>query len=154
MKNLIQLYIRSLRIISIYFLISIGIISCNSIDKKGTTSIDSDYKTATFVGSESCKSCHETAYELWENSHHDQAMKIADSTSILANFNNTTFTHNNVKSTFYKKEGDFYVNTTDENGVYTDYKIIYTFGFFPLQQYIVQFPNGEYNCLLTAWDPV
>jgi len=153
-KNCIQLYIRSLRVISIYFLISIGIISCNSIDKKGTTSIDSDYKTATFVGSESCKSCHETAYELWENSHHDQAMKIADSTSILANFNNTTFTHNNVKSTFYKKEGDFYVNTTDENGVYTDYKIIYTFGFTPLQQYIVQFPNGEYNCLLTAWDSV
>jgi len=141
--------------INAFFLFtSVFLISCNNSEKKGYTSVNTNIEKATFVGSNSCKSCHETEYALWENSHHDQAMKIADSTSILADFNNTVFEHNNKKSTFYKKDGDFYVNTTDENGEYQDYKIIYTFGFTPLQQYIVQFPNGEYNCLLTAWDSV
>lgn len=31
---------------------------------------------------------------------------------------------------------------------------MYTFGITPLQQYIVQFPNGHYQCLRTAWDSV
>jgi len=31
-------------------------------------------------------------------------MKIADSSNILADFNNSTFTHKNVKSTFLKRE--------------------------------------------------
>jgi tetratricopeptide (TPR) repeat protein len=137
-----------------YLFVLLTIVSCNNSEKNGFAGVDNNYSESTFVGSESCKSCHENEYALWKNSHHDQAMKIADSTSILANFNNTTFTHNNVTSTFFKKNGDFYVNTTDENGDYRDYKIIYTFGFTPLQQYIVQFPNGEYNCLLTAWDSI
>ena len=137
------------------FSIAITLISCNNDVKKAYSSVDINItEEATFVGSNSCKSCHETEYNLWENSHHDQAMKIADSTSILANFNDVTFEHNNVKSHFYKKDGDYYVNTQGEDGEYADYKIIYTFGFTPLQQYIVQFPNGEYNCLLTAWDSV
>lgn len=128
--------------------------SCGTEVKNVYTGLDSDYTEATFVGSESCKSCHENEYNLWKGSHHDQAMKIADSTTILANFNNITFEHDNVKSFFFKKDGDYYVNTQGEDGKYADFKIIYTFGFTPLQQYIVQFPNGEYNCLLTAWDSV
>jgi tetratricopeptide (TPR) repeat protein len=136
------------------FSIVLVLISCNSEVKNAYSSVEGSFEAATFVGSESCKSCHENEYALWENSHHDQAMKIADSTSILADFNNVTFEHNNVKSFFYKKDGDYYVNTQGEDGTYADYKIIYTFGFTPLQQYIVKLPNGEFNCLLTAWDSV
>ena len=128
--------------------------NCNTKDKKEYSSIQNDSVEATFVGSKSCKTCHEEEFKSWEGSHHDQAMKIADSTTILADFNNTTFTHNKVKSSFFKKEGAFYVNTEGPDGKYYDYKIVYTFGFTPLQQYIVAFPNGEFQCLLTAWDSV
>ena len=114
--------------------------------------VEESYHEASFVGTASCIECHKQEYELWQNSHHDQAMKIADSTTILADFNNTTFTHKGVKSSFFKRAGDYYVNAQGEDGNYTDYKIVYTFGYTPLQQYIVKFPNGEYNCLLTAWD--
>ncbi|MFB9056442.1 tetratricopeptide repeat protein [Mariniflexile ostreae] len=107
---------------------------------------------ATFVGKEACIDCHKTEYDSWKGSHHDLAMALADSTSILADFNNSTFEHMGVKSTFFKKDGDFYVNTADKNGDYQDYKIIYTFGIAPLQQYIVKFPDGAYQCLITAWD--
>jgi tetratricopeptide (TPR) repeat protein len=136
-----------------FLIIVLTCASCkNETFKKQYTDIQS--VEATFVGGNSCKSCHEEEYALWENSHHDQAMKIADSSSVLANFNNTTFTHKGVKSSFFKKDGHFYVNTEGPDGNYYDYKIIYTFGVTPLQQYIVQFPNGKYQCLMTAWDSV
>jgi len=140
--------------ISILFFILITLYSCNSEKNKEVTYTAVETVKQTFVGGESCKSCHETEYNLWQNSHHDQAMKIADSTSILANFNNTSFTYKGVTSKFFKKNGDFYVNTEGPDGNYHDYKIIYTFGFTPLQQYIVKFPDGKYQCLITAWDSV
>lgn len=129
------------------------------ISCKNEASVNNNYTTiepvtSTFVGGTSCKTCHEDEYALWENSHHDQAMKIADSSTILANFNNTSFSHKGIKSTFFKKEGDFFVNTEGPDGSYKDYKILYTFGVTPLQQYIVKFPNGKYQCLITAWDSV
>jgi len=138
---------------SIYILMFL-LCSCNSKTKKEYTSIvkDKTISTSKFIGSQSCKECHSKEFSDWEGSHHDQAMKIADSTTILANFNNTSFTYKNVTSKFFKKEKNFYVNTQGDDGKYHDYKIIYTFGVFPLQQYIVKFPKGKYQCLTTAWD--
>ena len=46
------------------------------------------------------------------------------------------------------------MNTDGPDGKNHDYKIIYTFGVTPLQQYIVQFPDGHFQCLRTAWDSV
>jgi tetratricopeptide (TPR) repeat protein len=126
--------------------------ACQGIEKEEYVQIKDSYHNASFEGSASCIECHKEEYDLWTNSHHDLAMKIADSTTIRGDFNNTTFTHKGVKSTFFKKDGDYYVNTQGKDGSYSDYKIIYTFGVTPLQQYIVKFPDGVYNCLLTAWD--
>ncbi len=127
-------------------------VSCKQIAKEEYVPIEPSYYHASFVGAGSCVECHQKEYKDWENSHHDQAMKLADSTTILADFNNTSFTHNNVKSSFFRKGADYFVNTQGEDGTYRDFKIVYTYGVTPLQQYIVAFPNGEFNCLLTAWD--
>ncbi|WP_218598430.1 multiheme c-type cytochrome [Polaribacter sp. NJDZ03] len=107
-----------------------------------------------FLGDQKCKECHQDQFKNWEGSHHDKAMEIADSVSILGDFNNQKFTSQGVTSHFYKKDNDFYVNTEGPDGENHDYKIIYTFGITPLQQYIVQFPDGHYQCLRTAWDSV
>ncbi|MCG1035725.1 tetratricopeptide repeat protein [Polaribacter sp. DS7-9] len=107
-----------------------------------------------FLGDQKCKECHQEQFKSWQGSDHDKAMQIADSTSILGNFNNQKFTSQGVTSHFFKKENNFYVNTEGPDGKYHDYKIVYTFGVTPLQQYIVQFPDGHYQCLRTAWDSV
>jgi tetratricopeptide (TPR) repeat protein len=107
-----------------------------------------------FLGDNKCKECHKEQFKEWEGSHHDKAMQLADSTSILGNFNDEKFTSQGVTSHFYKKEGGFYVNTEGPDGNNHDYKIVYTFGFTPLQQYIVKFPDGRFQCLRTAWDSV
>lgn len=137
-----------------YFVFLLLLFGCNSKEGQGYSSIDKIDEKSTFVGSKSCRSCHEKEFSSWKNSHHDQSMKIADSTTILGNFNNSTFIHKNVKNSFIKRGTDYFVNTEGPDGKYHEYKIEYTFGFTPLQQYIVKFPNGEYQCLLTAWDSV
>ena len=125
---------------------------CNSDKNKYITVSPIDSVESKFVGSVSCNACHQEQFKDWQNSHHDQAMKIADSTTILADFNNTRFVNHNVKSTFFKKEGVYYVNLEGPDGAFQDYKIVYTFGITPLQQYIIEFPNGAFQCLQTAWD--
>lgn len=107
-----------------------------------------------FLGDNNCKECHAKEFDEWHGSDHDKAMQIADSLSVLADFNNRTFTSQGVTSRFYKDGVDFYVNTEGPDGENHDYKIVYTFGIRPLQQYIVKFPNGHYQCLRTAWDTV
>lgn len=72
-------------------------------------------------------------FKEWKGSHHDKAMQLADSTSVLGNFNNEKFTSQGVTSHFYKKEDGFYVNTEDPDGNNHDYKIVYTYGFTPLR---------------------
>ena len=107
-----------------------------------------------FLGDNNCKECHKEEFKDWQGSHHDKAMQIADSTSVLASFNDEKFTSQGITSHFYKKGNNFYVNTEGPDGNYHEYKVIYTFGITPLQQYIVQFPDGHYQCLRTAWDSV
>ncbi|RED45987.1 tetratricopeptide repeat protein [Seonamhaeicola aphaedonensis] len=105
-----------------------------------------------FVGDKACAECHKEEVELWSGSHHDKAMQIATEETILANFNNVTYSSQGVVSKFFQKEDGYYVNTEGPDGKNHDYKIEYTFGVTPLQQYIVKFPNGHYQCLRTAWD--
>lgn len=107
---------------------------------------------AQFVGSKKCANCHPNQFKDWKNSHHEKSMQKADSLTVIAPFNNEIFKSNGVTSTFYKKDKHFYVNTEGPDGLNHEYKIIYTFGVSPLQQYIVQFPNGHYQCLRTAFN--
>jgi len=46
----------------------------------------------------------------------------------------------------------FVVNTEGPDGALHDYEVAYTFGFEPLQQYLVRFPDGRMQDLSVAWD--
>src|SRR5262245_32976469 len=99
----------------------------------------------TFVGREVCGSCHQAEVELWQGSHHDKAMQEPTDATVLGDFDNATLTHFGVTSTFYRKDGKFFVRTDSQDGSLQDYPIAYTFGFYPLQQYLIAFPNGRYQ---------
>ena len=136
-----------------YTIVLLLVISgCNSGQDQVKNGIYEPANQPEFVGSETCISCHKNQYSSWDGSHHQQAMKIADSSSILGDFNDVIFINKNITSTFFKEHGEYFINTAGADGKYHDYKITYTFGVTPLQQYIVEFPNGQYQCLLTAWD--
>lgn len=57
-----------------------------------------------------------------------------------------------ITTRFYKKKNDFYVATDNRDGKQQEFRVDYVFGFYPLQQYLVTFPDGRVQCLPVAWD--
>ena len=107
---------------------------------------------ATFVGREACARCHAEEDRRWRGSHHDLAMQEANEKTVLGDFGNATFTHFGVTSTFFKRNGRFWVRTDGPDGKLHEYPIAYTFGIDPLQQYLIEFPGGRYQALNVCWD--
>ncbi len=53
---------------------------------------------------------------------------------------------------FSANGGKYRVRTEGADGKLRDFDVAYTFGFSPLQQYLVPFPNGRWQSLVLAWD--
>ena len=107
---------------------------------------------AIFVGSQKCMDCHKIEYDKWRDSQHDHAMEVADKNTVLGNFDNADFEKHGVTSRFYQKDGRYYVHTQGSSGKMGDFEVTHTFGWYPLQQYLVPFPGGRLQCLPLAWD--
>ena len=102
---------------------------------------------ATFVGSQKCKDCHRQQYDKWKGSHHERAMDTATEESVLGDFNNAVFDYFGMTSRFYKKDARFMVHTQGPDGRLKGFEITHTFGWYPLQQYLVPFEGGRLQCL-------
>jgi len=106
----------------------------------------------SYVGDKACLECHKKEHKEWRGSDHDLAMQIANATTVLGDFNNAHLNYNGIITTFFKKNGKFMVRTDGADGKLHDYEVSYTFGVYPLQQYMVKFPNGRVQVLDKAWD--
>lgn len=106
----------------------------------------------TYVGKERCAQCHAAETEAWRKSHHAQAMQIANDTTVLGIFSDARFTKDGVDYSFFSKDGKYWVQTDGLDGKPKDFDLRYTFGIFPLQQYLVPFPNGRLQSFVVAWD--
>ena len=53
---------------------------------------------------------------------------------------------------FYRSGERFMVSTEGPDGQMADYQVSYVFGIRPLQQYLIAFPGGRYQCLPLCWD--
>jgi len=105
-----------------------------------------------YVGADRCAGCHERETELWRDSYHDLAMAEAGPQSVLGDFNNTEFTAHGITYRFYTEDGAFMVRADGPDGKLHDYRVAYTFGWYPLQQYLIEFPGGRLQSLGVAWD--
>jgi len=70
-------------------------------------------------------------------------MQPPNDSTVKGDFSDAVFTGDGVNSRFFKKDGKFFINTQGDDGVNHDYEVKYTFGFTPLQQYLVEFPGGR-----------
>ncbi len=109
-------------------------------------------RSGGYVGSAACRPCHEAATSAWQGSHHDLAMQVAGSDSVLGDFHDTTFDAHGVTTTFSTRDGRYFVRTDGPAGEPADYEVKYAFGVTPLQQYLVEFPGGRLQALPVAWD--
>ena len=105
-----------------------------------------------YVGRQACASCHAEQTEQFNGSHHDQAMQEASAQTVLGDFTDQTFSFGGVTSRFFQRDEQFWVNTPNAEGEYSDYRVDYTFGVYPLQQYLLALPGGRYQAFSVAWD--
>ena len=107
---------------------------------------------AAFTGAEACAGCHAAQFDAWTGSHHALAMQKATEATVLGDFADVKLEHFGVTTTFFRNGDKFMVRTDGPDGALQDYLIVYTFGVYPLQQYLVAFPGGQQQALGIAWD--
>ena len=79
-------------------------------------------------------------------------MQVADSGTVLGDFNDANFDYYGEASHFLTRDDGYYVRTVDGDGQEQDFRIAYTFGVEPLQQYLIEFPGGRLQTLAYTWD--
>lgn len=117
-----------------------------------TSDTDAASAPVTYVGGEQCVGCHAQEAELWRGSHHALAMQAVNSGTVLGDFANAKFTKDGVETTFFERDGQYWVRTDGADGKLADFRVAYTFGVTPLQQYLLELPAGRLQALSIAWD--
>lgn len=105
-----------------------------------------------FVADDLCRDCHQPEHDDWLASHHKHAMAPATADTVLGKFDGTHFTYGGV-TTLFLHEGDrYYLQTRGPDGLDSDFDVLFTFGYYPLQQYLVALPGGRLQAYDVAWD--
>ena len=109
-------------------------------------------RPAGYVGSDACAECHAKESAAWAKSQHKAAMELPTASTMLGNFDDASYTKDGVTSRFTRRGDDWFVRTDGPDGKLTDYRVEYTFGVYPLQQYLVDIGRGRLQALSVAWD--
>lgn len=136
------------------FLLFILISACKEKGNVDTNDYEKLVHTSNFVGSNTCVTCHKEQFKEWKGSHHDLAMQIANDSTMLGDFNNVERTIDGVRYFFFKKDNYFFVRIKEIDASENNYRVSYTFGVTPLQQYLVDFKNGKKQVLRATWDVI
>lgn len=113
---------------------------------------------AGFVGSAACVGCHPAQATAWRASDHDRAMEEATPETVAGRFDGRTFRHYEQTWRFLRDGPAFVVESevasSDPASPATveRLRVDFTFGFEPLQQYLVARPGGRWQALPVAWD--
>ncbi len=105
-----------------------------------------------FIGSAACGECHAEQLSEWQGSHHELAMQSPGNTTVLGDFNGAIYQYYGSRTRFYRTEDDYFVETENADGDIQTFKVAYTFGVEPLQQYLLEGDRGRLQALTIAWD--
>ena len=115
-------------------------------------SVEAAGQPAKFIGTGLCIECHQQEYTDWQLSDHQKAMQPANSTSVLGDFNDVTVEFHGIETRLFEQANNFKITTTGQNGDPQEFQVKYTFGHYPLQQYLVDIGKGHLQALNIAWD--
>lgn len=100
----------------------------------------------TYTGSARCGSCHADILSRWQSSHHAQAMAPANANTVLGDFSDV---RDAAGTRFFERQGRYFIATTEHA---EPLPVEWTFGVYPLQQYLVPGGQGALQAYTTAWD--
>ena len=127
-------------------LLGVGLYCCVESSRPVTVT------SASYVGSSKCVSCHQQEYSAYLKSDHFHAMDTALPRSVKGNFNNSIFIYYGDTNYFFQRNNEYFVRTKDSSGKKKEFRVSFTFGWEPLQQYLVQYSDGRIQALPFCWD--
>jgi hypothetical protein len=71
---------------------------------------------ADYVGAEACRQCHVEQHSAWQGSQHQLAMQHATPAAVLGDFDDARFSYAGVTSTFFRRDGKYFVRTDGKDG--------------------------------------
>ncbi len=113
-----------------------------------TSSTDS----SDYLGSASCRRCHEDATDEWERSLHIRMTKPVADALVLGDFSDgTTFQDHGRSYTFGRKSGQPFVSIRFGDREPETFAVDYTLGFKRYQGYLSKLPDGRIYVLPVFW---
>lgn len=79
-------------------------------------------------------------------------MQHASEKTVLGDFSDARFEYFGSETRFLRHGDEYLVRTQDEGGEIREFPVAFTFGVYPLQQYLVEFTGGRLQALPYAWD--
>jgi predicted CXXCH cytochrome family protein len=107
--------------------------------------------SASSESAKQCVDCHAQAVSDWQQSDHAKAMALAIPINVLGDFSGTSVSHFTQTVKFYTKDDKFLINFS-QGDVTNTYEVAYTFGHYPLQEYLIESENGRFQVFPFAWD--
>lgn len=96
-----------------------------------------------WVNEQQCGSCHQQYVQQWQRSDHAMAMAVATPDYVRGQFNTDRF---------YQKDQHYWLTSPAGDGQREHFPVAYTFGWQPLQQYLVATERGRWQAFGQAWD--
>ena len=110
------------------------------------------YASENYAGAEACIACHKAQGDAWLSSDHYQSMQRADENVVLGDFSGTKYTFGKRTSRFFEQDGEYFIETLNQQGKQQTYPVRYVFGYRPLQQYLLETEPGRLQAFDVAWD--
>ncbi len=121
-------------------------------DPESTSSAPGPRSDPAYARDTDCAGCHPDAAEAWQGSHHDLAMQIATSETVLGDFDDVTFGAGESATRFFRRGDRFLLQTAGRDGRKALFEATHVFGVDPLQQLLVALPGGRLQSFPIAWD--
>ena len=106
----------------------------------------------TYAGSQTCGQCHREAFAQWQQSHHGQAMAHPTPETVKGDFTERDLTLRGQRIGFTQKDDHFAMRLDGADGELESFRVAYTFGTAPLQQYLTDMGDGHLQALPVVWD--
>jgi len=106
----------------------------------------------SYVGSQTCSTCHQPQSDDWSRSHHALAWTAPSAENVLADFDDTVFEHHGVTHRFTQRDGGYFMETDGPDGALVQYRLKGVAGITPLQQYLFETEPGRLQSHDVAWD--
>ncbi|WP_322002149.1 tetratricopeptide repeat protein [Marinobacter alexandrii] len=98
-----------------------------------------------------CAGCHAVEVREWRQSQHAGAMAPAGPDTVSGDFTGATYGDNEIRARFSREDGAYVISAT-EAGNTQEWTVRYTFGVYPLQQYLIGIGDGRLQAFNIAWD--